>query len=302
MDKWKHNHVFDQNRIREGERKTLLVIGLTITMMLIEVISGMIFGSMALLADGLHMASHSIALGIAAFAYSYARRHADDRQYSFGTGKVNALGGFTGAVLLALFAVLMAWESSVRLFHPVDIVYNQAILVAVTGLIVNGICAWILGAGNHHDHANEHHDHGHDHDLNLESAYLHVLADALTSILAIIALVTAKYQGLVWMDAFMGIVGAILVARWSTGLIRSSSQILLDHQGPSEAVSLIKECIEGDMNSRIVDLHLWKIGPSSYSLALTVVADRIVSADIYKSRIPDDLGIDHMTVEVHTAE
>ena len=219
LSDWRHGHSFGQEVRRSGEGRTLLVIAITAAMTVAEIVAGLAFASMALLADGLHMASHTAALGIAAFAYVYARRHASDPRYTFGTGKVNALGGFTGAVLLAAFAVFMAAGSIDRLIHPVTIAFDYAIAVAVAGLVVNGVCAVILSGGQDaHGHAGpgEHADHAHDHrahdDHNLRSAYLHVLADALTSVLAI--------------------VGAVLVARWSIGLMRASSAVLLDRRGP----------------------------------------------------------------------
>jgi cation diffusion facilitator family transporter len=213
LDRWQHDHIFGQDQQRVGEKRTLIVIAVTATMMVVEITTGILFGSMALLADGLHMGSHAVALLIALIAYIYARRHAGDERFSFGTGKVNALAGFTGAVLLAVFALVMAWESFDRLLDPVPIAFNSAILVAVVGLLVNGGCALILDAG--HSHGNDHH-----HDHNLRSAYLHVIADALTSVLAIAALLTGKYLGWNWMDPVMGMVGAALVARWSVGLLR----------------------------------------------------------------------------------
>ncbi len=216
LDNKRHQHTFGQDLKRPGEFRTLVVIAITASMMVVEIAAGLAFGSMALLADGLHMGSHAVALGISAFAYVYARRHAHNERYSFGTGKVNTLGGYTGAILLAVFASMMAFESVVRLFNPVEIAFNQAIFVAVLGLIVNGASVFILDVG--HDHEHDHHGHDHHHDHNLKSAYLHVLADALTSLLAIFALLIGKYFGAVWMDPVMGIVGAILVARWSIGL------------------------------------------------------------------------------------
>ncbi|MGB5607249.1 MAG: CDF family Co(II)/Ni(II) efflux transporter DmeF, partial [Gammaproteobacteria bacterium] len=234
---WQHDHIFGQDKVRPGERRTLWVILITATMMVIEITAGLVYGSMALLADGLHMASHTAALGITTIAYVYTRRCAADSRFCFGTGKVNAFAGYTSAVLLALFALLMAWESINRLFNPVEIAFNQAIVVAVLGLIVNGVSMIMLG-GHHHGHDHEHqhadpHHHRHEHtDHNLRAAYLHVLADALTSLLAIFALLAGKFMGLNWMDPVMGIVGAILVARWSLGLIRDTSGILLDHQAP----------------------------------------------------------------------
>jgi cation diffusion facilitator family transporter len=267
-------------------------------MMAVELVAGIIFGSMALLADGLHMASHAVALGINAFAYIYARRNASNALYSFGTGKVNALGGFTGAVLLAVFALIMAVESFHRLINPVEIIFNQAIVVAVLGLLVNGICVFILGTKDHeHEHGDHHHSHGHDH--NLKSAYLHVLADALTSILAIVALLTAKYFGLIWMDPVMGMVGALLVARWSIGLLGSTSGVLLDRQAPPSLRREIKERMEADDDTQVTDLHVWSIGPDIYSALISVIARKPVTPAEYKTRIPTSLGVAHVAVEVH---
>jgi cation diffusion facilitator family transporter len=311
----RHDHSFGQDRRRPGERRTQLVIAITATMMIVEIVAGVLFGSMALLADGLHMASHAVALGINAYAYVYARRHARDATYSFGTGKVNTLGGFTGAVLLAGFALLMASESIQRFVVPVAIAFDQAILVAVVGLVVNGVSMWILGHHGHdhahhdHDHDHEHHhDHHHDdghegggHDHNLVSAYLHVLADALTSVLAIVALLAAKYFGLTWMDPFMGIVGAVLVARWSVGLLRATSAVLLDKNAAPEVCAAIRERIEAVDGNRVVDLHVWCIGPDLYSLLLTVVSPAPRSPEHYKALLPRDLNVVHATVEVHAA-
>ena len=224
LELWQHSHTFGQDIKRPGEVKTLVVIAITSAMMMGEIGAGLVFGSMALLADGLHMASHTAALSINVFAYIYARRHAHNKRYSFGTGKVNTLGGFTGAILLAGFALFMAWESIERLMSPVEIAFNQAILVASLGLVVNGISVIILGHKHHpaHDASEEEVD-SHHHDHNLLAAYLHVLADALISLLAIFALLGAKYLGLIWADPIMGVVGAILVARWSLGLIRNTA-------------------------------------------------------------------------------
>ena len=297
---WQHSHTFGQELKRPGEARTLIVIAITGTMMVVEIVTGFLFGSMALLADGLHMGSHAAALSINAFAYAYARRHARDARYSFGTGKVNALGGFSGAVLLAVFALLMAWESFGRLINPVEIIFNQAILVAVLGLVVNGISVFILGVEDgHHDHKDGQHSHPHHHDHNLKSAYLHVMADALTSVLAIVALLAAKYLGFIWMDPAMGVVGAILVGRWSFGLLRATSEVLLDQQGPKSIRRKIKACIEQDNDSQVADLHLWSIGPSVYAAVISVVAHAPETPDKYKARIPKNLGLAHIAIEVH---
>ena len=305
----RHDHSFGQQEVREGERRTLIVIAITGVMMVVEIGAGLVYGSMALLADGLHMASHTAALGISAFAYAYARRHARNADFSFGTGKVNALGGFTGAVLLAVFALVMAWESLVRFLSPVDIAFDQAILVAVAGLAVNGVSALVLrGADHGHDHDDHHghdddhghgHGHGHGHDQNLRAAYLHVIADAATSVLAILALLSGKYFGAVWLDPAMGLVGAALITRWSLGLLSTTSAILLDRQGPGDLREQIRASIEADGHSEVADLHLWCIGPGLYALVLTVVARAPATADAYRARLPEGLGLAHVSIEVH---
>jgi cation diffusion facilitator family transporter len=301
IHRWQHSHTFGQELKRSGELRTLIVIGITGVMMIGEIVTGILFGSMALLADGLHMASHTAALGINAFAYAYVRRHARNPEYSFGTGKANALGGFSGALLLAVFALLMAWGSVARLIHPVRISYDQAIFVAVLGFVVNAVCVYILQAGDHDHHSHEDHEHSHKHhdDHNLKSAYLHVMADALTSVLAIAALLIAKYLGAIWIDPVMGIVGAVLVARWSLGLLRATSGILLDRQGPESIRHRIRQSIEQDKDSQVADLHLWSIGPSVYAVVVAVVAHEPSTPDEYKARIPKDLGLEHVSIEVH---
>ena len=301
LNHWHHDHTFTQDHRRPGESRTLIVIAITALMMVVEIFAGLRFGSMALLADGLHMASHAVALGITAFAYVYARRHARDRQFSFGTGKVNALGGFTGAVLLAVFALYMGIESVARLLNPVNIAFNQAIAVAVLGLVVNGASVFILGVDDHghdHHHAHEHSDH-HHHDHNLKSAYLHVMADALTSLLAIVALLSAKYFGWVWMDPVMGGVGAVLVARWSYGLLGATASVLLDRQAPEKLQSAVRDAIEMDGDNRVTDLHVWSIGPGIFSAQIALVAHNPATPDEYKGRIPHSAGLVHVTVEVH---
>ena len=312
---WQHSHAFGQHVKRPGETRTLIVIGITTTMMVVEIAAGITFGSMALLADGLHMASHTAALSINAFAYIYARRQAHNQKFSFGTGKVNTLGGYTGAVLLAGFALLMVWESVNRLISPVEIAFNQAIFVAVLGLIVNGASVLILGQHHHpqqaedrrdasdaHGRSEGHHSHHDHHDHNLVSAYLHVLADALTSLLAIFALLAAKYFGFIWADPLMGIVGAALIARWSLGLLRTTSTVLLDREGPDEVRRLIKDRIEDDADNRVADLHVWAVGPSIYSVIVSVVTQHPRPPEHYKRLVPPGMGLMHIVVEVHTCD
>lgn len=293
---WQHDHVFNQDQKRPGESRTLLIVVVTAVMMVVEIAAGVMYGSMALLADGLHMGSHATALGIAVFAYVISRRLADDKRFSFGVGKINSLAGFASAVLLLGFALLMILESLDRFVNPVVIEFDQALLVAILGLAVNGASAWIL-ASTPHAHHHHHGDHGHDH--NLRAAYLHVLADALTSFLAIGALLAGKYYGAGWLDPFMGIVGGILVARWSYALIVETSGILLDAQIDQRRGSLLQDAIEGQSGDRVSDLHVWSIGHGIFAAAITVVSDDPRTANDYKSRIPDELSIVHATVETH---
>lgn len=298
VDNWRHDHSFGQGDRRAGEQRTMIVIVITATTMVVEIVAGLAFGSMALLADGLHMASHTVALAISVVAYVYARRHAHDDRYSFGTGKVNALAAFTSAVLLSVFAFFMVYESVGRFIDPVRIAFNQAISVAVLGLTVNAVSVFILGG--HHANNDEtdrsNGDHAHDH--NLRAAYLHVLADALTSLLAIGALLTAKFFGLNWMDPLMGIVGATLVARWSWGLVREAGHVLLDRQAPMHVCQAVADAIESRGDDRISDLHVWSIGPNIYASSVAVVTGEPKSPEYYRSLLPDDLGIVHATIEV----
>jgi cation diffusion facilitator family transporter len=321
ISQWQHTHIFGQDQIKSGERRTLFVIIMTGIMMVGEIAAGIIFGSMALTADGIHMGSHVIGLGITFFAYVYARKHAQDQRFSFGTGKMNALAGYSSAMILIFIALFMAYESIVRIINPVEIFYNQAIAVAVIGLVVNGVSMLILGEKGHthadddHDHpvheleVHDHDDHSHgEHDYaligtgddhNLKAAYLHVLTDAMTSVLAIIALLTAKYFNLVWMDPAMGIVGAILVIRWSYGLIQGTIIVLLDHQIPLEVRERIIGILESYKDTKVSDLHIWSIGPGIYSAEVSLVTKYPDSPDNYKTMIPQNTGVVHTTIEVH---
>lgn len=299
IQQWQHDHSFGQDRAHAGERRTLIVTAITLVTMVVEVVAGLAFGSMALLADGIHMGTHALALGISAFAYIYARRHAHDRRFTFGTGKVNALGGYTGAILLGVFAAVMVWESIERALNPVPIQFNWAIAVAMAGLLVNGLCMLILGGHDHghsHDHGEQGHHHGHDH--NLRAAWLHVLVDTLTSLLAIFALLAGKYFGAVWLDPAMGLVGALLVMRWARQLLALSSGVLLDQRAELPVRERLQKSIEDDADNRIADFHVWSIGPGIYSAALSVVTHRPRAPAHYKALIPDELGVVHATVEV----
>ena len=303
LQKWKHHHRYNIED-GHGERNTRRVIMLTLSMMVIEITAGYLFGSMALLADGWHMGTHAVALGITAFAYYYARRHSDNPNYSFGTGKVGVLGGFTSAVVLAVIALLIGVESIQRLFSPHPIRFNEAIAVAFVGLVVNVISAFLLQEKHH-----QHHDHGHDHghgkkyrDHNLRAAYFHVLADALTSLLAIIALFTGKAFGWIWMDPIMGIVGALIISRWSYGLLVDTGKVLLDRDVNPEAVEEIRAIIESDSDSRVSDLHVWRVGSHHLSAIVSIVTHYPKSPDHYKKLLADYDEIAHVTVEVNTSD
>jgi cation diffusion facilitator family transporter len=294
LTRLRHDHTFRQDEARTGERATRIAIAVTAAMMVVEVGAGIAFGSMALLADGLHMASHAAALCIAAFAYAYARGHAADQRYSFGTGKVNSLAGFSSALVLAHFALFMAWESVARLFRPIAIEFNQAIAVAVLGLLVNAICLHLLNPRSH-EHGDDHHQADH----NLRSAYLHVAADALTSVLAIAALLLGKYFGAAWLDPSMGLVGAVLVARWSIALILESGAVLLDRQAPESLRRSITDTIESQDDNRIADLHVWMIAPGTYAAEIALVTHQPRSPDHYKDLLAKEERLGHVTVEVH---
>ena len=306
IDPWRHEHVFLGADHARNERRTWAVIGLTALMMVGEIVAGLVFGSMALLADGFHMATHAGALTIAALAYRYARRHARDARFTFGTGKLGELAGYTSAVILAVVALLIGFESVVRLAAPIPIRFDEAIAVAVLGLVVNLLSAWLLhdGGGHHHSH-NHHHDHGHGHghahtdhqDHNLRSAYFHVLTDALTSVLAIVGLFAGRFYGWLWMDALMGIVGAVVIARWSWGLLRGAGAVLLDTVPDATLAERILATLE-DGEDRVADLHLWRVGPGHVAAIVALVADRPQAPAHYKAKLAG-AGLAHLTVEVH---
>ncbi len=311
VEQWVHDHTFGQDRKHSTEKRTLIVSVVTLLTMIVEVAAGLAFGSMALLADGLHMGSHASALAISVFAYYYTRTHARDARFNFGTGKVSSLAAFAGATMLALFALIMAWESIGRFLSPGAIEFNHAIFVAVLGLVVNGACLAILG-GPGHSHGEgsrergeeEHHAHDrHEHkDHNFRSAYLHVLADALTSVLAIVALVAGKYLGQTWLDPFMGLVGAALIVRWSWGLLGSSARVLLDLQAPDSVRESIRKAIESEGDNRLADLHVWSVGPGIYAAEIAIVSCRPLDADGYYSLLPGELGLMHVTFQTHLCE
>ncbi len=300
----KHEHQFHTDVDGSAERRTYRVIALTLAMMVVEVVGGYIFGSMALLADGWHMGTHAGALGITAFAYAYARRNADNPAYTFGTGKVGVLGGYTSAVVLGLVALIMVWESAKRLVSPVQIHFNEAIVVACIGLVVNLVSAYMLR--HTHQHEGSHHEGGHHkahqhhlQDQNLKAAYFHVLADALTSVLAIMALFMGKALGWVWMDPIMGIVGALIIGRWSYGLLRETSRVLLDGEAHRRMIRSIRKTLESDADNRISDLHLWRVGPHDFAAILTVLTHDPRPPEYYKDLLAGYEELSHVTVEIH---
>ena len=305
-----HEHVFGLNT-EAAERSTRAVMWITALMMVVEIIAGWWFNSMALLADGLHMSSHAVAIGLSAVAYATARRYARDPRFAFGTWKVEVLGGFASAIVLLGVAAMMVVGSVERIVSPQAIRYQEALVVAVLGLAVNIVCALILGKAHHghghgHEHGHEHHQHhdrGQHHDLNLRSAYLHVIADAATSVLAIVALAGGWIYGWSWLDPVMGIAGALLVAVWAKGLIIDTGKVLLDREMDHPVVREIREAVrEGGRASKteISDLHVWRVGRACYSCALSVVTeDPAVTAETVRVWLARHEEIVHTTIEIH---
>jgi cation diffusion facilitator family transporter len=297
LEPWTHDHVFLGHQHLRNERRTWLVVAITAIMMVGEIVAGSYFGSMALLADGWHMATHAAALGIAAAAYLFARRQARSSRFAFGTGKFGDLAAFSSAIILAMIAVQIAYESAVRLVHPVPIAYGESILVAALGLGVNLVSAWLLR--DDHDHSHSHgHSHGHHHrDNNLRAAYVHVLADAATSILAILALVMAMLLQWVWADPAVGIVGSLVIASWAYGLIRDSGAVLLDVSADRTIETVIRDRLE-TKGDRVTDLHLWQVGPGHRAAVISIVTDNPLPPATYKRRLQGLRGLSHVTVEV----
>lgn len=308
-----HDHVFDDSN-PTAERSTRIVMWITLAMMVVEIVAGWWFNSMALQADGWHMSSHAVAIGLSAFAYAAARRYARDPRFAFGTWKMEVLGGFASAIFLLGVAGVMVVGSVERLLTPEPIHYQEAMVVAVIGLLVNLVCAWILGQahhhghghGHHHDHHGHHdHPHGHAHgqhgDLNLKSAYLHVMADAATSVLAIAALAGGWVYGWSWLDPVMGVVGAVLVAVWAKGLLVDTGKVLLDREMDHPVVDEIREVIESDGGlTRITDLHVWRVGKNVYSCAVAVYTqDTGLTVVQLRERLAVHEEIVHSTIEIH---
>jgi len=300
-----HDHDYLGSGHEENARRTRLVVLLTLAMMVAEIAAGYLTGSMALLADGFHMATHAGALGIAAAAYAYARRHVANPRFTFGTGKVGDLAGFASALVLAVVALGIGWESALRLLDPAAVDFDDATLVAVLGLAVNLVSALLLSGGSHRHgsghahHAHRHAEHGHEHDgrdNNMRAAYLHVLADAVTSVLAIAALLAGRYLGWVWLDPAVGIVGALVIARWAWGLMRDTSAVLLDTANAALAEE-VRRRIETPGDARITDLHVWRIGPEAHAAVISVACDR--GAAELRARLEPIRSLPHVTIEVH---
>jgi cation diffusion facilitator family transporter len=298
LEKWQHTHDYALKN-EKGERRTQYVLILTAITMLAEIIAGISFGSMALLADGWHMATHVAAFLITIYAYRYARKHAGDPAFSFGTGKVGVLGGFASAIALAVVALVMLAESLQRIIDPQGIQFNAAIGVAALGLFINVVSAVLLKDSGGHDHGHGHHNHDHHHDHNLRAAYIHVIADALTSVLAIVALLAGKYIGWNWLDPTMGIVGAIIITRWSFGLLKQTCPILLDGSVSGTEIAAIKQIIEADSDNRISDIHIWKISANHYGAIISIVTHFPKSADHYKALLGDFHWLSHITIEIN---
>lgn len=298
LHEFTHRHDYLGDRHERNARRTWYVVALTAGMMVFEILAGWWTGSMALLADGFHMATHAGALAIAGFAYWYARAHRDDRRFSFGTGKIGDLAGFSSALILAVIALGIGVESVLRLMNPVTIAFDQAIVVAILGLVVNLVSAWLLSGDHHHHH--EHAGHAHSHaDHNLRSAYFHVLADALTSVLAVVALLLGRTLGWVWMDALMGVIGALVILRWSYGLLRDTSAVLLDASAPAGMEDAIRKRLEFD-DHRIADLHLWRVGPGSFAAIVSLVTHHPQPLADYRVRLEGVESLAHVSIEVQT--
>jgi len=300
LEKWQHQHSFNRDKT-SLEQVTLIVVAITFLMMIAEILFGWLTNSMALLADGWHMGTHAFALGISVIAYAVARKQSKNASFTFGAWKIEILGAYSSALILGLVAVLMVYTSVERLIHPLNIVYDEAITVAIIGLVVNIVCIVILSRGSA-PHTHEHHDHdehdGHD-DLNFHSAYLHVAADSLTSVFAIVALLGAKYYRFNWLDPAMGLVGAFLIARWAVMLLRDSAIILLDRGTVSPLSGEIQEVIESDGDSKVCDLHLLQVADDKYAGIISVVTAKKYSIEYYKERLKHVHELAHVTIEIN---
>jgi cation diffusion facilitator family transporter len=304
LDFWRHEHVFLGQDHDRNERRSWAVVALCGVMMVAEIVGGLLWGSVALIADGLHMSTHAGALVIAAFAYAYARRHARDERFVFGTGKLGDLAAFSSALVLAMIALLIGYESIGRLLHPVPIAFNEAIPLAAVGLLVNLLSALLLHEGHgddhkvHQHHGDDQHHHHHHADDNLRAAYIHVIADAAVSILVLIGLTVGRLLNWIWLDPVMGIVGMLVIANWSWNLIRASGAVLLDMRTGDGIASEIAHRLEAERDDRVSDLHVWRVGPGHCAAVVSLVSDRPEPPASYKSRLVGIPGLSHVTVEV----
>ena len=313
LSPWQHGHVFDAGN-RRGEQRTHWVLAITLITMVVEIGTGWWTGSMALLADGWHMGTHALALGVTAAAYYLARRHASDARYAFGTWKIEVLGSFASALVLGLVGVGILFESVLRLWKAEPIDAKVALVIAVSGLVVNLVSAWLLhgaqGGDAHHDHHHDHghaHTHGHHHDhdahggkdLNLGAAYAHVLADALTSVFAIAALSAALWLGWSWLDPVVGVVGAVVIAAWAWGLMRQSAAVLLDREMDHPLTQAVRATLESDGDAKVADLHVWRVGRESFAAEVCIVADHPLAPSAYRERLDVHKELAHVSIEVN---
>jgi cation diffusion facilitator family transporter len=299
ISSWTHGHTFLGERHGAHERRTWSVVALTAFMMIAEIVGGTLFGSLALVADGWHMATHVAALAIAGLAYLFARRHATDTRFSLGTGKFGELAAFASAIILGAIALGIGYEAIARLLHPVTIHYQEAVPIAALGLCVNIASAWLLRDDHDHHHHDDNDAHaGHHHDTNLRAAYVHVLADALISVLAIAGLSAAWAFGWAFMDPLVGLVGTLVIAGWALTLVRTAGRVLLDTVPDAGLLQEIRRRmeIEGD---GVSDLHVWQLGPGHVAVIVSVVSDRPQAPAVYKQRLQGIVGLSHVTVEVH---
>jgi cation diffusion facilitator family transporter len=302
LDQWTSSHNFLIEH-QAGEKKSRIVLAITALTMVVEIVGGTLFGSMALLADGWHMMTHVAAFAITLFAYAYARKNRDNPDFSFSTGKVSSLGGFASAIALGVVALMMGMESIERLFTPTEIHFNQAIFVAIIGLIVNGVSVFLLHDHHGHEHEHKHgeHDHHHEHDHNLAAAYFHVLADTLTSILAIGALIIGKWLGWKWPDPVMGIVGALIITKWAIALLKQSSRILLDRSASADLREKVRAMIESDHDNRVADLHIWNVSETHRAVVLSLVTHAPQDPAYYKKLLNNVDAFAHVSIEVNPA-
>ncbi|MBM7035398.1 CDF family Co(II)/Ni(II) efflux transporter DmeF [Vibrio ulleungensis] len=307
ITKHTHHHNFSSFS-QKNERRTWYVLAITLVTMVVEIIAGTVYGSMALLADGWHMGTHAAAFCITLFTYRSTRKHINSEKFSYGVGKVGVLGGYTSAIALGIVALVMVGESVHRLFVPIDVQVNQSILVAAIGLTVNVVSIFILGHEHTHDHSHHHahqHDshsesrHHHAQDHNLKAAYFHVLVDALTSVLAIGALLVAKYVGWVWLDPIIGIVGALVITKWALNLINQTSPILLDENTDSAYQQEIVDIIERHKQTKVTDIHIWKVSADHYAASLVIVTATKNSAESFKQELTKFAKLHHLTIEVN---